>query len=164
MTAYICKCGQRVQKSGSADNTGNRLEGYGRAINAMAVPTPCRGAATSGTRLPSVSCRILRATNVGRAERSHMTPTLSARPKTNAPALWSAWISTSWNRSVHGSKILSLWANSLAAFLKTRFAPLITPTMAATAVHSSALPTKRALLPRQLCSPDFLIRMEAART
>ena len=64
---------------------------------------------------------------------------------------------------LYGSKILSLWANSLAAFLKTRFAPLITPTMAATAVHSSALPTKRALLPRQLCSPDFLIRMEAAR-
>lgn len=29
MTTYICKCGQRVQKSGSADNTGNRLEGYG---------------------------------------------------------------------------------------------------------------------------------------
>lgn len=28
MTTYICKCGQRVQKSGSADNTGNRLEGY----------------------------------------------------------------------------------------------------------------------------------------
>lgn len=29
MTTYICKCGQRVQKSISADNTGNRLEGYG---------------------------------------------------------------------------------------------------------------------------------------
>ena len=29
MTTYICKCGQRVQKSSNADNTGNRLEGYG---------------------------------------------------------------------------------------------------------------------------------------
>ena len=28
MTTYICKCGQRVQKSSSADNTGNRLKGY----------------------------------------------------------------------------------------------------------------------------------------
>lgn len=29
MSEYICKCGQRVQKSSSADNTGNRLKGYG---------------------------------------------------------------------------------------------------------------------------------------
>ena len=29
MSTYICKCGQRVQKSSSADNTGNRLKGYG---------------------------------------------------------------------------------------------------------------------------------------
>lgn len=38
MTAYICKCGQRVQKSGSADNTGNRLEGYGPGHKCYGCP------------------------------------------------------------------------------------------------------------------------------
>ncbi len=38
MTAYICKCGQRVQKSGSADNTGNRLEGYGPGHECYGCP------------------------------------------------------------------------------------------------------------------------------
>ena len=38
MTTYICKCGQRVQKSGSADNTGNRLEGYGPGHECYGCP------------------------------------------------------------------------------------------------------------------------------
>ena len=29
MNTYICKCGRRVKKSTNADNTGNRLKGYG---------------------------------------------------------------------------------------------------------------------------------------
>lgn len=38
MTTYICKCGQRVQKSGNADNTGNRLEGYGPGHECYGCP------------------------------------------------------------------------------------------------------------------------------
>jgi len=38
VTTYICKCGQRVQKSGSADNTGNRLEGYGPGHECYGCP------------------------------------------------------------------------------------------------------------------------------
>ncbi len=38
MTTYICKCGQRVQKSISADNTGNRLEGYGPSYECYSCP------------------------------------------------------------------------------------------------------------------------------
>lgn len=38
MTTYICKCGQRVQKSISADNTGNRLEGYGPGHECYGCP------------------------------------------------------------------------------------------------------------------------------
>ena len=38
MTTYICKCGQSVQKSGSADNTGNRLEGYGPGHECYGCP------------------------------------------------------------------------------------------------------------------------------
>lgn len=38
MTTYICKCGQRVQKSSSADNTGNRLEGYGPGHECYGCP------------------------------------------------------------------------------------------------------------------------------
>ena len=38
MTTYICKCGRRVKKSGSADNTGNRLEGYGPGHECYGCP------------------------------------------------------------------------------------------------------------------------------
>lgn len=38
MTTYICKCGQRVKKSISADNTGNRLEGYGPGHECYGCP------------------------------------------------------------------------------------------------------------------------------
>ena len=38
MSTYICKCGQRVQKSGSADNTGNRLKGYGPGHECYGCP------------------------------------------------------------------------------------------------------------------------------
>ena len=38
MTTYICKCGQRVQKSSNADNTGNRLEGYGPGHECYGCP------------------------------------------------------------------------------------------------------------------------------
>lgn len=38
MTTYICKCGQRVQKSSSADNTGNRLKGYGPGHECYGCP------------------------------------------------------------------------------------------------------------------------------
>lgn len=45
MTTYICKCGQRVQKSSNADNTGNRLEGYGPGHECYGCPyaMPCGG-------------------------------------------------------------------------------------------------------------------------
>lgn len=38
MTTYICKCGQRVQKSSNADNTGNRLKGYGPGHECYGCP------------------------------------------------------------------------------------------------------------------------------
>lgn len=38
MNTYICKCGQRVQKSSSADNTGNRLKGYGPGHECYGCP------------------------------------------------------------------------------------------------------------------------------
>lgn len=38
MTTYICKCGRRVQKSSSADNTGNRLKGYGPGHECYGCP------------------------------------------------------------------------------------------------------------------------------
>ncbi len=38
MTTYICKCGQRVQKSSSADNTGNHLKGYGPGHECYGCP------------------------------------------------------------------------------------------------------------------------------
>jgi len=38
VTTYICKCGQRVQKSSNADNTGNRLEGYGPGHECYGCP------------------------------------------------------------------------------------------------------------------------------
>lgn len=38
MREYICKCGQRVQKSSSADNTGNRLKGYGPGHECYGCP------------------------------------------------------------------------------------------------------------------------------
>lgn len=38
MSEYICKCGQRVQKSSSADNTGNRLKGYGPGHECYGCP------------------------------------------------------------------------------------------------------------------------------
>lgn len=38
MTTYICKCGRRVKKSGNADNTGNRLEGYGPGHECYGCP------------------------------------------------------------------------------------------------------------------------------
>lgn len=38
MSEYICKCGQRVQKSSNADNTGNRLEGYGPGHECYGCP------------------------------------------------------------------------------------------------------------------------------
>ena len=38
MTTYICKCGQRVQKSSNADNTGNRLEGSGPGHECYGCP------------------------------------------------------------------------------------------------------------------------------
>lgn len=38
MSTYICKCGQRVQKSSSADNTGNRLKGYGPGHECYGCP------------------------------------------------------------------------------------------------------------------------------
>lgn len=38
MTTYICKCGRRVQKSSNADNTGNRLKGYGPGHECYGCP------------------------------------------------------------------------------------------------------------------------------
>ena len=38
MSTYICKCGQRVQKSSSADNTGNHLKGYGPGHECYGCP------------------------------------------------------------------------------------------------------------------------------
>ena len=38
MTTYICKCGRRVQKSSNADNTGNRLKGYGLGHECYGCP------------------------------------------------------------------------------------------------------------------------------
>lgn len=38
MSEYICKCGQKVQKSSSADNTGNRLKGYGPGHECYGCP------------------------------------------------------------------------------------------------------------------------------
>lgn len=38
MTTYICKCGRRVKKSSSADNTGNRLKGYGPGHECYGCP------------------------------------------------------------------------------------------------------------------------------
>ena len=38
MSAYICKCGRRVKKSTNADNTGNRLEGYGPGHECYGCP------------------------------------------------------------------------------------------------------------------------------
>lgn len=38
MSIYICKCGRRVQKSIKADNTGNRLEGYGPGHECYGCP------------------------------------------------------------------------------------------------------------------------------
>lgn len=38
MTTYICKCGRRVKKSISADNTGNRLKGYGPGHECYGCP------------------------------------------------------------------------------------------------------------------------------
>lgn len=38
MNTYICKCGRRVKKSINADNTGNRLEGYGPGHECYGCP------------------------------------------------------------------------------------------------------------------------------
>lgn len=38
MNTYICKCGRRVKKSIDADNTGNRLEGYGPGHECYGCP------------------------------------------------------------------------------------------------------------------------------
>ena len=38
MSTYICKCGRQVQKSSNADNTGNRLEGYGPGHECYGCP------------------------------------------------------------------------------------------------------------------------------
>lgn len=38
MTTYICKCGRRVKKSTDADNTGNRLKGYGPGHECYGCP------------------------------------------------------------------------------------------------------------------------------
>lgn len=38
MSTYICKCGRRVQKSSNADNTGNRLKGYGPGHECYGCP------------------------------------------------------------------------------------------------------------------------------
>lgn len=38
MNTYICKCGRRVKKSTNADNTGNRLEGYGPGHKCYGCP------------------------------------------------------------------------------------------------------------------------------
>lgn len=38
MSTYICKCGRRVKKSTNADNTGNRLEGYGPGHGCYGCP------------------------------------------------------------------------------------------------------------------------------
>lgn len=38
MSTYICKCGRRVQKSSNADNTSNRLEGYGPGHECYGCP------------------------------------------------------------------------------------------------------------------------------
>ena len=38
MTTYICKCGRRVQKSSSADNTGNRIENYRPGVECYGCP------------------------------------------------------------------------------------------------------------------------------
>lgn len=38
MNTYICKCGQRVKKSTNADNTGNRLKGYGPGHECYGCP------------------------------------------------------------------------------------------------------------------------------
>lgn len=38
MSTYICKCGRRVKKSINADNTGNRLEGYGPGHECYGCP------------------------------------------------------------------------------------------------------------------------------
>lgn len=38
MSTYICKCGWRVKKSTNADNTGNRLEGYGPGHECYGCP------------------------------------------------------------------------------------------------------------------------------
>lgn len=38
MNPYICKCGRRVKKSINADNTGNRLEGYGPGHECYGCP------------------------------------------------------------------------------------------------------------------------------
>mgnify|MGYP001194216490 CR=1 FL=1 len=38
MNTYICKCGRRVKKSTNADNTGNRLEGYGPGHECYGCP------------------------------------------------------------------------------------------------------------------------------
>ena len=38
MSTYICKCGRRVQKSSNADNTRNRLKGYGPGHECYGCP------------------------------------------------------------------------------------------------------------------------------
>lgn len=38
MSTYICKCGRRAKKSTNADNTGNRLEGYGPGHECYGCP------------------------------------------------------------------------------------------------------------------------------
>lgn len=38
MSTYICKCGRRVKKPTNADNTGNRLEGYGPGHECYGCP------------------------------------------------------------------------------------------------------------------------------
>ena len=38
MSTYICKCGRRVKKSTNADNTGNRLKGYGPGHECYGCP------------------------------------------------------------------------------------------------------------------------------
>lgn len=38
MNTYICKCGRRVKKSTNADNTGNRLKGYGPGHECYGCP------------------------------------------------------------------------------------------------------------------------------
>lgn len=38
MSTYICKCGRQVKKSTNADNTGNRLEGYGPGHECYGCP------------------------------------------------------------------------------------------------------------------------------